>query len=114
MIDRVGLVPSLMAHNLQGHILLFQADEVNSGGGFEPVPKAEINNGFIPDIKHLPSHRRTLSQEFLGLAFKGMDILFFLAAGGGQSAEGASAQIEDIEMPGGISLNSDDYYSPAP
>ena len=70
----------------QGHILLFQADEVNAGGGFEPVPKAKIDDGFVPDIKHLAAHGRSLSQHFLGQAFEGMHIMFFLAAGGGQTS----------------------------
>jgi len=72
------------------------------------VPKAEINDGFIPNINHLASHGSSLSQPFLGRAFKGMDILFFLAAGGGQPTERASAQLQDIEMSGGISLFLED------
>ena len=49
-----------------------------------------------------------MSQPFLGRAFKGMDILFVLAAGRGQPTERASAQIQDIEMSGGISLFLED------
>ena len=108
MIDRIGLVPGWVAYDFQGHILFFQADKVNASGGFEPVPKEKIDDGFVPDIKHLAAHGRSLSQLFLGQAFEGVHIVFFLAAGGGQTSEGAAAQIQDIEMAGGMSLPIND------
>jgi hypothetical protein len=45
MVDRIGLVPRVLAQGRQGHVLFFQADEVKAGGGFQVMPKAEINGG---------------------------------------------------------------------
>ena len=54
----------------------------------------------VPDVKHLASHGGSLAEHFLGQAFEGVHIMLFLALGCGQTTEGASAQIQGIEMPG--------------
>lgn len=110
MVDRIGLVPGFLVHDLQCHVFFFQADEVNACGGFKIMPKAKIDGSLVPDINHLAFKRRSLSEHFLGQAFEGVHVMLFLALSCGQATERATAQIQGEEMPGGINLFIDDRF----
>jgi hypothetical protein len=65
----------------------------------------------ICSVSQVLGHKRpAFSEDGFGQAFEGMHIMLFLALSCGQTSQRASAQIQDIEMSGGMRLAIQDGF----